>query len=160
MFKAVRKYYSTSVRAAAVVDGLFEAVADDLPFERDDEVALMINGLGGTPLSTEFMQRPLESGIAHHRSIAFGRALDPRVGAAKPPERAETCSSLSLGFSLFTFGSPGFQSAKAVAHSCSLFAETDPFRIVSRRARHALVRSKTLRTACLTPFTARAIAAN
>ena len=37
--------YSTEDRA------LLEAVASDLPYESGDEVALMINGLGGTPIS-------------------------------------------------------------------------------------------------------------
>ena len=38
-------------KADAVVDELFDAVSKDLPFEKGDEVALMINGLGGTPPS-------------------------------------------------------------------------------------------------------------
>ena len=37
--------------ADAIVDELIEAVASDLPYERGDDVALMINGLGGTPIS-------------------------------------------------------------------------------------------------------------
>jgi dihydroxyacetone kinase-like protein len=37
--------------ANAIVDELLEAVASDLPFEKGDDVALMINGLGGTPIS-------------------------------------------------------------------------------------------------------------
>ncbi len=32
-----------------VVDELFDAVSTDLPFNRGDNVGLMINGLGGTP---------------------------------------------------------------------------------------------------------------
>ena len=42
-------------KADAVVDELFEAVAGDLPFEKGDEVGLMINGLGGTPPSELFL---------------------------------------------------------------------------------------------------------
>jgi phosphoenolpyruvate---glycerone phosphotransferase subunit DhaK len=42
-------------KADAVVDEIFEAVAGDLPFEKGDEVALMINGLGGTPPSELFL---------------------------------------------------------------------------------------------------------
>jgi dihydroxyacetone kinase-like protein len=34
-----------------IVDELLEAVAGDLPYESGDDVALMINGLGGTPIS-------------------------------------------------------------------------------------------------------------
>ena len=37
--------------ADAIVDELFDAVAKDLPFKSGDRVALMINGLGGTPPS-------------------------------------------------------------------------------------------------------------
>lgn len=37
--------------ADAIVDEMFDAVAKDLPFKNGDRVALMINGLGGTPPS-------------------------------------------------------------------------------------------------------------
>ncbi len=37
--------------ANAIVDELVDAVATDLPYESGDDVALMINGLGGTPIS-------------------------------------------------------------------------------------------------------------
>jgi len=37
--------------ANAIVDELLEAVVSDLPFQSGDDVALMINGLGGTPIS-------------------------------------------------------------------------------------------------------------
>ena len=37
--------------ADAIVDELVEAVASDLPFSDGDNVALMVNGLGGTPIS-------------------------------------------------------------------------------------------------------------
>ena len=37
--------------ANAIVDELFEAVSTDLPYKAGDEVALMINGMGGTPIS-------------------------------------------------------------------------------------------------------------
>jgi dihydroxyacetone kinase-like protein len=37
--------------ADAIVDELVEAVASDLPYNSGDNVALMINGLGGTPIS-------------------------------------------------------------------------------------------------------------
>jgi phosphoenolpyruvate---glycerone phosphotransferase subunit DhaK len=37
--------------ADAIVDEIYDAVAKDLPFESGDRVALMINGLGGTPPS-------------------------------------------------------------------------------------------------------------
>jgi dihydroxyacetone kinase-like protein len=37
--------------ADKIVDEIFDAVAGDLPFKKGDRVALMINGLGGTPPS-------------------------------------------------------------------------------------------------------------
>jgi dihydroxyacetone kinase-like protein len=37
--------------ANAIVDELLGAVASDLPYKSGDDVALMINGLGGTPIS-------------------------------------------------------------------------------------------------------------
>ena len=37
--------------ADKIVDEIFDAVATDLPFKKGDRVALMINGLGGTPPS-------------------------------------------------------------------------------------------------------------
>ena len=37
--------------ADKIVDEIFDAVANDLPFKSGDRVALMINGLGGTPPS-------------------------------------------------------------------------------------------------------------
>ena len=37
--------------ADAIIDEVFEAVAGDLPFKSGDKVGLMINGLGGTPIS-------------------------------------------------------------------------------------------------------------
>jgi dihydroxyacetone kinase-like protein len=37
--------------ANAIIDELLEAVVSDLPYSSGDDVALMINGLGGTPIS-------------------------------------------------------------------------------------------------------------
>ena len=37
--------------ANAIIDELLEAVASDFPYSSGDDVALMINGLGGTPIS-------------------------------------------------------------------------------------------------------------
>ena len=41
--------------ANEIVDELLEAVVTDLPYETGDEVALMINGLGGTPISELYL---------------------------------------------------------------------------------------------------------
>ena len=53
--------------ANAIVDELLEATASDLPFEQGDDVALMINGLGGTPISELYM--------------LYGRAHEQLAGA-------------------------------------------------------------------------------
>jgi Dak1 domain-containing protein len=59
--------------ANAIIDELLEAVASDLPFQSGDRVALMINGLGGTPISELYILY----GRAHEqlasRGIAVGR---------------------------------------------------------------------------------------
>ena len=47
---------------------LLEAVASDLPFKRGDDVALMINGLGGTPVSELY----LLYGYAHEQLAGRG----------------------------------------------------------------------------------------
>jgi dihydroxyacetone kinase-like protein len=54
--------------ANEVVSLLLEAVVTDLPFQPGDRVALMINGLGGTPISELY----LLYGIAHEQLAAQG----------------------------------------------------------------------------------------
>lgn len=55
--------------ADAIIDEMFDAVAGDLPFKSGDKVALMINGLGGTPPSELYVlyrraaQRCNEAGL-------------------------------------------------------------------------------------------------
>jgi phosphoenolpyruvate---glycerone phosphotransferase subunit DhaK len=51
------------VPANEIVDILLDAIVPDLPFESGDEVALMVNGLGGTPISELY----LLYGIAHKK---------------------------------------------------------------------------------------------
>jgi dihydroxyacetone kinase-like protein len=41
--------------ANAIIDELLEAVVTDLPYNSGDDVALMINGLGGTPISELYL---------------------------------------------------------------------------------------------------------
>ena len=41
--------------ADVIVDELLEAVVTDLPYQAGDDVALMINGLGGTPISELYL---------------------------------------------------------------------------------------------------------
>ena len=55
-------------RANAIMDELLEAVVSDLPFESGDEVALMVNGLGGTPISELY----LIYGYAHEQLASRG----------------------------------------------------------------------------------------
>jgi len=47
--------------ATEIVTLLLDAIVPDLPYEKGDRVALMINGLGGTPLSELY----LLYGLAH-----------------------------------------------------------------------------------------------
>lgn len=54
--------------ANAIVDELLEAVVSDLPYQQGDNVALMINGLGGTPISELY----LLYGYAHEQLAARG----------------------------------------------------------------------------------------
>ena len=56
------------VPANEIVDLLLGAVVPDLPFVKGDEVALMINGLGGTPISELY----LLYGIAHKKLADMG----------------------------------------------------------------------------------------
>src|SRR5450631_2730327 len=54
--------------ANEIVDELLEAVVSDLPFRQGDDVALMVNGLGGTPISELY----LLYGYAHEQLTARG----------------------------------------------------------------------------------------
>ena len=56
------------VSANEIVDILLDAVVPDLPFASGDKVALMINGLGGTPISELY----LLYGIAAEKLAAKG----------------------------------------------------------------------------------------
>jgi dihydroxyacetone kinase-like protein len=57
--------------ANAIVDELLEAVVTDLPFNSGDDVALMINGLGGTPISELY----LLYGYAHEQLARRGISI-------------------------------------------------------------------------------------
>jgi dihydroxyacetone kinase-like protein len=54
--------------ANEIVDELLEAVVSDLPFNSGDDVALMVNGLGGTPISELY----LVYGYAHEQLARRG----------------------------------------------------------------------------------------
>ena len=71
--------------ANAIVDELVEAVASDLPYGSGDDVALMINGLGGTPISELY--------------ILYGRAHDQLAQRGINVTRSyvgEYCTSLDM----------------------------------------------------------------
>jgi dihydroxyacetone kinase-like protein len=73
------------VPANDIVDELLTTVADDLPFVSGDKVALMINGLGGTPISELY--------------ILYGRAhkqLAERGIEVKRSYVGEYCTSLDM----------------------------------------------------------------
>ena len=58
-----------------IVDELLEAVVSDLPYESGDRVALMINGLGGTPISELY----LLYGRAHQQLVDLGHHGRPQL---------------------------------------------------------------------------------
>lgn len=71
--------------ANEIVDDLLNAVVPDLPFVDGDEVALLINGLGATPISELY----LLYGIAHTKLLEAGvRVTRSYVG--------EYCTSLDM----------------------------------------------------------------
>jgi phosphoenolpyruvate---glycerone phosphotransferase subunit DhaK len=60
--------------ADAIVDDMLEAVVPDLPYNSGDRVALMINGLGGTPISELYiLYRRAHQQLAD-RGITVGRS--------------------------------------------------------------------------------------
>lgn len=59
--------------ANAIIDELVEAVVTDLPYERGDNVALMINGLGGTPISELYLLYGRAHEQLESRGIHVGR---------------------------------------------------------------------------------------
>src|SRR5262249_45305294 len=68
-----------------ITDELLEAVQSDLPYQSGDEVALMVNGLGGTPISELY--------------IVYGRAHQKLAGAGINGTRSEfgeTCTALDM----------------------------------------------------------------
>ncbi|WP_225752755.1 dihydroxyacetone kinase subunit DhaK [Actinotalea sp. Marseille-Q4924] len=73
------------VTADEILDELLEACVSDLPFSSGDRVALMINGLGGTPISELY--------------ILFGRAHDQLTEKGITVGRSyvnEYCTSLDM----------------------------------------------------------------
>ncbi len=64
----------TMKQANEIVDELVEATASDLPFQRGDNVALMINGLGGTPISELYLLYGRAHEQLQQRGITVGRS--------------------------------------------------------------------------------------
>jgi dihydroxyacetone kinase-like protein len=76
--------------ANQIVDELLEATYSDLPYKPGDEVALMINGMGGTPISELY----LLYGYAHEQ-------VEKRGAKVWRSYVGEYCTSLEMaGFSL------------------------------------------------------------
>lgn len=71
--------------ANEIVDELLGAVVSDLPYGRGDDVALMVNGLGGTPISELY----LLYGYAHEQLA--GRGINVRRSYV-----GEYCTSLDM----------------------------------------------------------------
>jgi len=77
-------------KANNIVDEMLEAVASDIPFKAGDEVALMINGMGGTPISELY----LLYGYAHDQVTKRGMKI-------KRNYVGNYCTSLEMaGYSL------------------------------------------------------------
>ena len=71
--------------ADEIVDDMLEAIVTDLPYESGDEVAVMVNGLGGTPISELY--------------IIYGHVHDRLVERGIKPVRSyvgEYCTSLDM----------------------------------------------------------------
>jgi dihydroxyacetone kinase-like protein len=76
--------------ANEIVEEMLEAVASDIPYKAGDEVALMINGMGGTPISELY----LLYGYAHEQ-------VEKRGMKIKRNYVGEYCTSLEMaGYSL------------------------------------------------------------
>jgi len=73
------------VSANEIVDILLDAVVPDLPFSSGDKVALMINGLGGTPISELYLLYGIAAEKLAAQGITIGRSY---VG--------EYCTSLEM----------------------------------------------------------------
>ena len=66
-----RKMASASVIAQEIVD----RIVMDLPYNADDEVALLVNGLGGTPMQELFILNNEVRKILEHRDIIVYRTM-------------------------------------------------------------------------------------
>jgi phosphoenolpyruvate---glycerone phosphotransferase subunit DhaK len=71
--------------ADEIIDQMLEAVRSDLPYESGDDVALMINGLGGTPISELYLL------YGHAHQVLTDRGINVRRNYV-----GEYCTSLDM----------------------------------------------------------------
>jgi len=57
------------MKADEIVDELLGSVIDDIPYEKGDDVALMINGMGGTPLMELFLANRRANQVLEEKGI-------------------------------------------------------------------------------------------
>ncbi|RQD72611.1 MAG: dihydroxyacetone kinase, partial [Halanaerobium sp. MSAO_Bac5] len=57
------------MKADDIVDELLGSVIEDLPYESGDDVALMINGMGGTPLMELFVANRRANQVLEEKGI-------------------------------------------------------------------------------------------
>jgi len=76
--------------ASEIVDELFTAIYEDLPFAKGDRVAVMVNGMGGTPISELYLLYGLAAEKCEEKGLVIAKNY---VG--------NYCTSLEMaGFSL------------------------------------------------------------
>ena len=61
--------------ADRIVDRLMEPILEDLPFSKGDRVVLLVNGMGGTPLSELYIVFRRAAEILSERGIELARSL-------------------------------------------------------------------------------------
>jgi len=59
--------------ADSITETLFDAIADDIPFVSGDRVALMVNGLGGTPPAELYVMYAKAHALAEARGLVVAR---------------------------------------------------------------------------------------
>jgi len=76
--------------ASEIIDEMFTAIYEDLPFASGDRVAVMVNGMGGTPISELYLLYGLAAKKCAEKGLTIGKNY---VG--------NYCTSLEMaGFSL------------------------------------------------------------
>ena len=64
-----------AMKADEVVDELLGSVIEDIPYEEGDEVALMVNGMGGTPLMELFVANRRANQILEEKGIKIHKTF-------------------------------------------------------------------------------------